>query len=138
MLRDTLDCKTKHRTVPFSSVNASSARIYHVRDNVLRRRPLVHSDTLNEELVLAVVVRGNLLGRLHRNYTNFTVADENDRSTKRDTDTEQTGEADALEMPNDPLGGTTPEAGRTAYFLGFVVFTCRFDGTKEQYQSLRG
>ena len=128
----------KHHTVPFSSVNASCARIYQVRDNVLRRRPLVHSDTLNEELVLAVVVRGNLLGRLHRNYTNFTVADENDRSTKRDTDTEHTGEADALEMPNDPLGGTTPEAGRTAYFLGFVVFTCRFDGAKEKYQSPRG
>jgi hypothetical protein len=29
-------------------------------------------------------------------------------------------------MPQDPLGGTTPEAGRTAYFLGFVVLTCRF------------
>jgi hypothetical protein len=29
-------------------------------------------------------------------------------------------------MPQDPLGGTTPEAERTEYFLGFVVLTCRF------------
>jgi hypothetical protein len=27
-------------------------------------------------------------------------------------------------MPQDPLGCTTPEAGRTEYFLGFVVLTC--------------
>jgi hypothetical protein len=73
---------------------------------------------------------------LHHNYTNLTVADENDRSNKPERNTTHTSEADALEMPNDPLGGTTPEAGRTAYFLGFVVFTCRLDGTKEKYQSL--
>jgi hypothetical protein len=32
-------------------------------------------------------------------------------------------------IPQDPLGCTMPEAGRTAYLFGFVVFTCRLGGT---------
>ena len=36
----------------------------------------------------------------------------------------QVSNADALVMPQDPPGGTMPEVGRTAYFLGLVVFTC--------------
>ena len=48
---------------------SNAARAYHLRDNVLVRYPLLHYDALNEKLVLAVVILRDLLGRLHRNYT---------------------------------------------------------------------
>jgi hypothetical protein len=48
----------------------SAARTtYHLRDDVLIRYPFLHYNALNKELVLAVVVLRDLLGRLHRNYT---------------------------------------------------------------------
>jgi hypothetical protein len=39
--------------------------------------------------------------------------------------------ADEPKIPQDPLGCTMPEEGRTAYLFGFVVFTCGLDRTQK-------
>lgn len=72
--RYSLTVKISNAQCHWDSINSSSERIYHARDNVLLRRPLIRGNALNKKLVLAVVVRGDLLGRLHRNYNNFSIA----------------------------------------------------------------
>jgi hypothetical protein len=51
------------------SRHSSAARTtYHLRDDVLIGYTFLDYNALNKELVLAVVVLRDLLGRLHRNY----------------------------------------------------------------------
>jgi hypothetical protein len=113
-------------------MTSSTARAYHVRDNVHLRCLVLHYDALNEKLVFAVVICGHLLRCSHSNCMNFTDQQEQDMGMKPE-------ESRAAKLPNqtagkpkipqDPLGCTMPEAGRTAYLFGFVVFTCRLGGT---------
>jgi hypothetical protein len=55
-----------------TSKDSSAARTYHLRDDVPIRYPFLDYNALNEELVLALVILRDLLGRLHRDYTDRT------------------------------------------------------------------
>jgi hypothetical protein len=49
--------------------DSGAARAYHLRDYVPIRYPFLDYNALNKELVLALVILRDLLGRLHRDYT---------------------------------------------------------------------
>jgi hypothetical protein len=121
-------------------MNSSAARIYHVRDNVLPSRPVLHYDALNEKLVFALVICGHLLRSSHNNCMNFTEQQKQDMRTMPEesrTAKPPNQTADEPKIPQDPLGCTMPEAGRTAYLFGFVVFTCGLDRTQKTNPLIR-